>query len=285
MLASLGRVLQHVAPTASSATVTSVSARSFASATDNPVYVVFGAAGGIGSALARRLAGQQGVKVVQVDDQQAGDLHGDAVRADATEFEQVNKVLQDIRDKYGYVHGVANCIGDASIMKPTHITSEDELYHLMRTNVKTAFNILKATAPLMMSEGGSIVLASAAISHLGAANHDVVAAAKGAVSSLAVSAASTYSPHNIRINCVAPGLIRTPMTESMTDPQQAKDASLKVIPLGRVGDPDEAAAAFEFLLHPSNSYITAQTLMVDGGLGSIRSSTMDNEPAKQNQNN
>lgn len=124
---------------------------------------------------------------------------------------------------------------------------------IRRDGIRFAIILLQATVPLMMSEGGSIVLASAAISHLGeiwimmykclthrsfaamevhcmahtvvcaeqahdgpscaatitgAANHDVVAAAKGAVSSLAVSAASTYSPHNIRINCVAPGLIR-----------------------------------------------------------------------------
>jgi NAD(P)-dependent dehydrogenase (short-subunit alcohol dehydrogenase family) len=249
------------------------------------VYVVFGAAGGIGAALVQRLSGQQGAKVVQVDDARAGDLQGEVHQADASDFKQVEKVLKQVRDQYEHVHGVANCIGDASIMKPIHITSEDEYEHTMRTNVKTAFNILKASVPVMMSEGGSIVLATAAISHMGAANHDIVAAAKGAVSSLAVSAASTYSPHNIRINCVAPGLIRTPMTESMTDAKQAKDASLKMIPLGRFGEPDEAAAAFEFLMHPSNSFITAQTLMVDGGLGTIRPTTMDNEPARSQHDN
>lgn len=86
----------------------------------------------------------------------------------------------------------------------------------------------QATAPLMQSSGGSIVLASAAVGHLGLAHHDATAAAKAAVTGLALGAASTYSAENIRVNCVAPGLIRTPMTESMTDPKQAKQQSLQV---------------------------------------------------------
>ncbi len=86
-----------------------------------------------------------------------------------------------------------------------------------------------------------------------------------------LSAAATYAPKNIRVNCVAPGLTRTPMTSRIVDNPAALKASEAMHPLKRVGEADEPAAALEFLLLPSNSFITGQVLGVDGGLGSLKS--------------
>lgn len=273
----------------SGAVTGSCAARAFAAQREvqNPVYVVFGAAGGVGSALVKRLSGQQGAKVVSVDYQsdaldELKEHGGDVHAVDASRRKEVDKLLQQIKDQHGSLDGIANVIGQAMILKPAHITSDDEFADAINSNVKSAFNIVAGAAPLMMNNGGgSIALTSAAIAHLGAANHDIVAAAKGAVSGLALSAASTYSAHNIRVNTVSPGLLRTPMTQSVTDNEGGKDISLKVIPLGRIGEADEAAAAFEFLLHPSNSYITGNNILVDGGLGSVRPTSPSNEPAQQ----
>jgi 3-oxoacyl-[acyl-carrier protein] reductase len=108
---------------------------------------------------------------------------------------------------------------------------------------------------------------------LGLANHEAVAAAKAGIIGLARSAAATYAARRVRVNCVAPGLVRTPLTQRITASPATERASLAMHPLGRLGEPGDVARAIVFLLDPENDWITGQVLGVDGGLGSLKART------------
>ncbi len=95
---------------------------------------------------------------------------------------------------------------------------------------------------------------------------------QGGLAAMALSAAASYAPKHIRVNCVSPGLTDTPLASRITSSEAALKASTAMHALKRIGRPEEVAAALEFLLHPSNSFITGQNLGVDGGLGSVRAS-------------
>jgi NAD(P)-dependent dehydrogenase (short-subunit alcohol dehydrogenase family) len=114
------------------------------------------------------------------------------------------------------------------------------------------------------------VLLGTAASLIGLSNHEAIAAAKAGITGLALSAAATYASRNIRVNVVAPGLTRTPLTARLTQNEASAKASMAMHPLGRLGEPDDVARAIEFFLDPCNSWITGQVLAVDGGLSTLK---------------
>lgn len=240
-----------------------------------PTYLVFGATGGIGESLCRRLAsrgarlmiaGRNAAKLQMLADE----LHAVAHPLDATHFEEVDACVEKLLQLHGRLDGVANCIGSL-LLKPAHSTSESEWLSTAATNLTTAFAVVRAAAKPMLNTGGSIVLVSSAAARIGLANHEAIAAAKAGVIGLTLSAAATYGQRGIRVNCVAPGLVRTPMTARLTANEAALTSSLAMHALGRIGEPEDVAAAIEWLLSPEQSWVTGQVLGIDGGLGSVRS--------------
>jgi NAD(P)-dependent dehydrogenase (short-subunit alcohol dehydrogenase family) len=122
----------------------------------------------------------------------------------------------------------------------------------------------------MKADGGAVVLVSSAAARIGLANHEAIAAAKAGLEGLARSAAATYARQRIRFNVVAPGLVRTPLTQGLVANELAEKASLAMHPLGRLGEPDDVARAIAWLLDPAQNWITAQVLGVDGGLADVK---------------
>jgi NAD(P)-dependent dehydrogenase (short-subunit alcohol dehydrogenase family) len=108
------------------------------------------------------------------------------------------------------------------------------------------------------------VFASSVVARIGVANHEAIAAAKGGLEAMVRSAAATYASRGVRVNAVAPGLVETPLAAAMTAPGPGRDASLRLHPLGRLGQPADIASALELLVE--NPWLTGQILAVDGGL-------------------
>jgi 3-oxoacyl-[acyl-carrier protein] reductase len=241
-------------------------------------YIVFGAAGGIGRVLCEKLleksADSVSILAVGRSLERLAVLNHPSIRLQESDYsvEAVESLIENFRSEHGSITGVVNCVGSV-LLKPIHLTSQTEFDGVMQTNVGTSFSILRGAVKAMQSTGGSIVLCASAASQIGLANHEAIAAAKGAIISMARSAAATYASKKIRINVVAPGLTKTPMTSRITASEAGVKASLSMHPLGRLGEPNDIAQAISFLVDPSNDWITGQVLGVDGGLGMLKVKT------------
>ncbi len=245
------------------------------SATSASVVLVVGASGGIGSALCRRLVARGAKLVVAGRDETklgalAAEVGGDVVPLDARNLDDVRDAVKGIVDRHGRLDGAVNLAGSI-LLKPAHSTSADEWDGVVATNLRTAFALVRAAAPAMgQTGGGSIVLLSSAAARLGLANHDAIAAAKAGIEGLARSAAATYASRGVRINAVAPGLVRTPLAARIVHNEAALKASEAMHALGRIGEPDDVASLVDYLLDPQHAWITGQVFGVDGGLGTVR---------------
>lgn len=239
----------------------------------SPVYVILGATGGIGSVLCRRLAESGANLAIAARDREKLDRLADETGAHATSLEAtesgaVENLFAEAAERFGKIDGAANCIG-SFMLKPAHMTSEEEFAKTWALNVGTAFATVKAAAK-HMPQGGSVVLLSSVAARVGLANHEAIAAAKAGVAGLALAAAASYVGRGLRFNVVAPGLVQTPMTENVTRSDTARQASLDLHPLGRLGEPEDVAAMISWLLDPSQTWVTGQTFGVDGGLSTLR---------------
>ena len=240
----------------------------------SPAYLVFGATGGIGSALCRCLHLQGARLFLAARDPEKLKALGDELQspwcsADATKPEQVDACVAMAAEKTGRIDGVAHCVGSI-LLKSAHSTSDAEWLDTINLNLHSAFYVLRASAKAMLTHGGSLVFVSSAAARIGLVNHEAIAAAKGGVEALVRSAAATYAARSIRVNAVAPGLVDTPLASRIVQNEAAFKASRAMHPLGRIGEPNDVAAAIAWFLSPLQSWITGQTLGVDGGLADLK---------------
>jgi NAD(P)-dependent dehydrogenase (short-subunit alcohol dehydrogenase family) len=236
---------------------------------------ILGASGTIGSYLARRLAAQNQQLLLIGRNPQRLQAVAESVQqpfevCDCHSSQTLEDILRKSSEQHGPITGVVNCIGSV-VLKPAHLTSDDEFRQTLETNLFTAFAAVRAGTKILREggTGGSLVLFASAAAEVGIQNHEAIAAAKAGVIGLARSAAATYAPANIRVNVISPGLIRTEMTRRIWEHPASAAASTAMHALGRLGEPDQVAALAAWLLEPSQDFITGQVIGVDGGLGHV----------------
>lgn len=238
-----------------------------------PTILILGASGGIGSALSRRLASKGyhlalgGRKEDRIREL-AEELGAFPVTVDVEDSASVDQTMDQVVANTGALNGVAHCVGSI-LLKGATQTTDEEWHSIINKNLNSAFYVLRAAVKRMRGSGGSIALCSSAAAMKGLSNHEAIAAAKAGIIGLTLSAAATYATQKIRVNCVAPGLTRSPMTEKIVSNEMALKASSAMHALGRIGEPDEVASALDWFLDPEQSWVTGQILGVDGGLGSL----------------
>ena len=239
------------------------------------VALVTGASRGIGRAIALRLAGE-GAKVainyagntakaeaVKAEIEQNG---GEAilVQADVADSSAVEAMVAKVTEVFGQIDILVNNAGitrDGLLMR----MKEEDFDAVVNTNLKGVFHCTKTVSKLMMKKrSGRIINMASVVGIMGNAGQTNYAAAKAGVIGFSKSAAKELAARGITVNVVAPGFIDTDMTAAMTD--KAKELTLTGIPMKKMGTPEDVANAVLFLASDCASYITGQTVNVDGGM-------------------
>jgi NAD(P)-dependent dehydrogenase (short-subunit alcohol dehydrogenase family) len=246
---------------------------------DGRVIVVSGAGGGGIGTTVSRMAAEAGATVIAVsrskenlDEHVAPLAHRGLsvvpVAADASTDDGIGAVIDQARRTEGNLYGLVNIAGGAepSTWMPSTRVSRADWRELFAANLETAFFMSQAVAAELRAQGlpGSIVSISSISGMNTAPFHIAYGTAKAAIVAMTRTMAVELAPDNIRVNAIAPGVTETAASRTYTDDDPDRDR--RAIAMGRRGRPEEQAGAILFLLCDLSSYVTGQTLLVDGGL-------------------
>ena len=241
---------------------------------ENKVALITGAAQGIGREIALKFAAEGADIIVgDINLEKAAETQADieacgrralALELDVTDYTKVTKGTNKILDKFGRVDILVN---NAGITKDNLLLrmGDAEWDAVLNVNLKGTFNCIKAVSRLMIKQRyGKIINVASIIGIIGNAGQANYAASKAGIIALTKTAAKELASRNINVNAVAPGFIQTEMTARLSE--DLKQKMQEAIPLGRIGGPGDVAAVCVFLASEEASYITGQTIIVDGGM-------------------
>src|SRR5258706_2486178 len=217
--------------------------------------VVTGAASGLGLAIAQ--AGQGEGRVITALDRVAAPFDNSRI-CDIADEDQVKRALSGLPR-------LDAAVNSAGIARRAKVDETDmaDFDAVMSVNVRGAFLVSKYALPHLRAYGGSILHLSSGVATTGIRNRAAYTASKGAILSLTRNMALDYAADKVRVNCLCPGFVNTPLLASMPAERRAKLAALH--PLGRMGEPEDVAHMALFLISDQASWITGQAIAVDGG--------------------
>ena len=237
------------------------------------IAIVTGASRGIGRAIAQMLASRGAVVVAAARGDNAaetvaaiGEAGGRAELAtvDVSDTGSVEAMVSGVLERHGRVDILVNNAGIARDQLMLRM-KRDDWDQVIATNLTAAFTCVQAVLkPMVKQRAGRIISISSVVGQMGNAGQANYAASKAGLNGFSKSLAREVASRNITVNVVTPGLVGTDMTKAITDKAQTDWAS--AIPLGRLGKPDEIAAAVCFLASDEAAYITGQVLAVNGGM-------------------
>ena len=240
----------------------------------NRKYLIYGGAGGIGSALARRLSaagsalhlvGRNETRLASVADE----LKAGYTVGDVTDPELFDRVTEEAGEQ---LEGLVYAVGTINLRGFPRLGPADYLQDFSVNALGAALAVNAALKALKKSDGASVVLFSSVAAVRGFSFHASMGMAKGAVSGLTLSLAAELAPR-IRVNAIAPSLLQTPLTEQLLQNEKVAEGIAALHPLKRLGTPDEIAALAAYLLSPESGWMTGQILSVDGGRSTLNTST------------
>ena len=246
---------------------------------DGKVALVTGAAKGIGRGCAQALS-KHGARIAVVDlDAVAGPLTvkeieasgGRAVffQADVSKADDVRKTMTDVIEAFGRLDVLINNAG-YHLSKNVEDTSEKEWDYILNTNLRSVFLCSKYAIPHLRKTRGAIVNMSSMVGLVGQRNAGAYSATKGGIIAMTKGMALDFAKDGIRVNCLCPGWVETPLVEDwfsqQADPEKARAYLYSIHPLGRIGAPEEVGNAVAFLCSEESSFVTGVALPVDGGV-------------------
>lgn len=257
---------------------------------DGTVSLITGSTKGIGLGVAQRMA-EAGAKVVVSSRNQAecdataaalnskfGGRQDIAtgIAADIADIDQLQRLVDKTLETWGRIDTL---MCNATMLAPigrSAATGYDEFQRIVNTNVHHTFRLCHMVLPDMVSRrNGSILIVGSIAGHVAIPNTMAYALSKAALAHLARCLASEFAPHNIRVNCISPGLIRSFASRPIWEDQAVLKTFARNIPLGRIGEPDDVAATAVFLSSTGGSFVTGAVIPVDGGAISLPPPTDD----------
>jgi 3-oxoacyl-[acyl-carrier protein] reductase len=241
---------------------------------DNKNAIVTGSARGIGKEIALKLA-KEGANIVIIDvnlesaeetakEIKALGVKSFAMKVDVTKYNEVEEMINKTKTELGSVDILVNNAGitmDNLIIK----MNPEDFDKVININLKGVFNGIKAVFPVMMRQkSGKIVNMASVIGIIGNISQANYSASKAGVIALTKTTARELAKRGVNVNAVAPGFIKTPMTDKLSP--EAQKAILSQIPMEKYGLPEDVANVVLFLTSPESDYITGQTIVVDGGM-------------------
>lgn len=237
-------------------------------------YVITGASGGIGSAIALNLAQANNnlVLVYNTNKKSAEELKKKLstkcnvvlCKCNLISEEDVEKLFASIIKKFKQIDGLVNCAGVSQFKQIQDVTVEDFNLIISNNLLSTVLTTKHCAKNMISFKSGKIVNISSMWGVVGASMESLYSASKGAINTLTLSLAKELGPSNINVNAVCPGLIETPMNCNLN--KEDKDAIIESTPLNRIGKPEDVANLVKFLLSDKSNFITGQIITIDGGL-------------------